>query len=61
MMNYFYITGSPYDTLLEVIGINGNGVESLKEYGVRYNEVELRDGRIDIPKVITQLMTIQKL
>ena len=50
-----YITGSPYDTLLEVIGINGNGVESLKEYGVRYNEVELRDGRIDIPKVITAI------
>ena len=39
-----YITGSPYDTLLEVIGINGNGVE-----------VELRDGRIDIPKVITAI------
>ena len=27
----------------------------LKEYGVRYNEVELRDGRIDIPKVITAI------
>ena len=25
-----YITGDPYDTLLEVIGINGNGIESLK-------------------------------
>lgn len=25
-----YITGSPYDTLLEVIGVNGNGIESLK-------------------------------
>ena len=30
MMNYFILQGSPYDTLLEVIGINGNGVESLK-------------------------------
>ncbi|MEJ7368318.1 methionine gamma-lyase family protein, partial [Staphylococcus epidermidis] len=36
-----YITGSPYDTLLEVIGVNGNGIESLKEHGVSYNEVAL--------------------
>lgn len=48
----FYIIGSLYDIFLEVIGINGNGVESFKEYGVCYNEVELCDGWIDIFKVI---------
>ena len=37
-----YITGSPYDTLLEVIGVNGNGIESLKEHGVTYKEVALK-------------------
>jgi hypothetical protein len=42
-----YITGSPYDTLLEVIGVNGNGIESLKEHGVHYNEVKLNNGKID--------------
>ena len=47
-----YITGSPYDTLLEVIGVNGNGIESLKEHGVHYNEVKLNNGKIDIPNVL---------
>lgn len=37
-----YITGSPYDTLLEVIGVNGNGIESLKEHGVEFKEVPLK-------------------
>ena len=46
-----YITGSPYDTLLEVIGVNGNGIESLKEHGVTYKEVALKDGMIDVETV----------
>lgn len=50
-----YITGDPYDTLLEVIGINGNGIESLKEHGVVYNKVDLKHGEIDIDKVLTKI------
>lgn len=50
-----YITGSPYDTLLEVIGVNGNGIESLKEHGVHYNEVKLNNGKIDISSVLTAI------
>lgn len=50
-----YITGNPYDTLLEVIGINGNGIESLKEHGVIYNKVDLKHGEIDIDKVLTKI------
>ena len=43
-----YCTGSPYDTLEEVIGIRGEGKGSLKEYGVSYKQVELTDaGTID--------------
>src|SRR5690625_3401755 len=34
-----YITGSPYDTLEEIIGKRGNTIGSLKDYGVTYNEV----------------------
>ncbi|MDP4162790.1 MAG: methionine gamma-lyase family protein [Bacillota bacterium] len=43
-----YITGKPYDTLEEIVGIRGNGVGSLKEFGITYNSVSLTDeGRID--------------
>lgn len=61
-----YITGSPYDTLLEVIGVNGNGIESLKEHGVTYKEVALKDGMIDIETVLntiskqTKVIAIQR-
>ncbi|EHJ07938.1 methionine gamma-lyase family protein [Staphylococcus simiae] len=50
-----YITGSPYDTLLEVIGINGNGIESLKEHGVTYRDISLKDGHIDTEQVLQQI------
>jgi len=35
------ITGKPYDTLEEVIGIRGEGAGSLKEFGIEYKQVEL--------------------
>ena len=38
-----------YDTLEEVIGIRGEGMGSLKEYGITYKQVELLpDGSIDL-------------
>lgn len=40
-------TGKPYDTLEEVIGISGSGGGSLKEFGVKYEQVNLIDGRPD--------------
>ncbi|ALC90923.1 hypothetical protein AM500_14875 [Bacillus sp. FJAT-18017] len=43
-----YITGKPYDTLEEIVGIRGTGNGSLKEFGISYNSVELTpDGGID--------------
>lgn len=46
--NLLYITGKPYDTLEEIVGIRGNGVGSLKEYSIGYDSVELTDrGGID--------------
>ena len=41
------VTGRPYDTLEGVIGINGAGAGcgSLAEYGVKYDEVPLVNGR----------------
>lgn len=44
-----YCTGGPYDTLEEVIGIRGEGMGSLKDYGISYKQVELLpDGSIDL-------------
>ena len=39
------ITGKPYDTLIDVIYGKGNG--SLKDYGVSFDVVEMKDGKID--------------
>lgn len=61
-----YITGDPYDTLLEVIGINGDGIESLQEHGVIYNKVDLLDGAINTQAVLehmsdqTKVVAIQR-
>ncbi|NTV89291.1 MAG: hypothetical protein HGA22_02845, partial [Clostridiales bacterium] len=43
------ITGKPYDTLEEVIGIRGKGDGSLADFGISYRQVELLgDGGIDL-------------
>ena len=46
------ISGKPYDTLCEVIGIEENKL-SLKNYGVKYNEIDLTaSGDFDKEKII---------
>lgn len=51
-----YITGTPYDTLLEVIGTQGNGIGSMKEYQIGYDEVALlEDGSVDFEGVKQKL------
>lgn len=51
-----YITGTPYDTLLEVIGVTGNGIGSFKEYDIAYDQVELTsDGSIDYQGIKAQM------
>ncbi|RYL95260.1 hypothetical protein EWI07_01785 [Sporolactobacillus sp. THM7-4] len=46
-----YITGKPYDTLDGVIGITNRSHGSLKEYGISFRMVPLKDGRIDTEEV----------
>ena len=42
------VTGIPYDTLRGVLGITGNGNGSLKEFGIRYEQIDLKnDGTPD--------------
>ncbi len=44
------INGKPYDTLDEVIGIRDNP-SSLKAFGVKYEQIDLKDGLFDIPAI----------
>lgn len=47
-----YITGKPYDTLEEIVGLRGSGVGSLKEFQIEYQTVELKQaGAVDFEAV----------
>lgn len=46
------ISGAPYDTLHNIIGISGKeNIGSLKEYGVNYKQIDLKDGKFDLAKI----------
>ena len=50
------VTGRPYDTLNEVIGLEGEaGNGSLKDFGVEYAEVAMQDGKPDMPAILEAL------
>ena len=52
------ITGKPYDTLEEVIGIAGKeGNGSLKDFGINYEQIDLVDGEIDYNSVKRSLQS----
>lgn len=55
------ITGSPYDTMLEAIGIKGNQKGTLLEFGIKYREVPLYNGNIDIKKAIDSITNNTKM
>ncbi len=49
-------SGLPYDTLHGVIGLSGSGQGSLKDYGVRYEQIDLLpDGSVNLPTVKKRL------
>ena len=50
------VTGKPYDTLEEVIGIAGDrGNGSLADFGVEYRQIDLKDGKVDFDAIEKQL------
>lgn len=56
------ITGRPYDTLLETIGLatSENSIDSLADLGVLYESIDLADtGKIDLERVTAVLQRIQ--
>ena len=50
------ISGLPYDTLHEVIGIQENA-SSLKSFGVQYEQIDLVDNDFDYDKITAYLQT----
>ena len=56
------ITGRPYDTLEEVIGLRGEGQGSLRDFGVQYEELPLLDsGAVDEVALEAALETPRRL
>ncbi len=50
------ITGKPYDTLEQVIGISGDSDQSLKVYGITYKGIELNsDGSFDTDEILKNI------
>ncbi len=45
------VTGTPYDTIHNVIGISGENMGSLRDFGVIYDEVPLLNGKPDMKAI----------
>lgn len=56
-----YITGTPYDTMQTVIGYATDSPGSLKEFGILYDEVPLKDGRVDFDVAKEKITTKTKM
>ena len=49
------LTGTPYDSLQEMIGLCGNSSQSLKEHGVKFEQIDLIDNEFDEDKIVNRL------
>ena len=49
------ISGTPYDSLQEMIGLSGNSSQSLKANGVFYEQIDLIDNEFDEKKIVERL------
>ncbi|MBR0138552.1 MAG: methionine gamma-lyase family protein [Erysipelotrichaceae bacterium] len=49
------LTGTPYDSLQEMIGIYGDSSQSLKAHGVRYEQIDLIDNEFDTEAIVKRL------
>lgn len=50
---FLSITGEPYDTLTDIIG--GQDVGSLKDYGIKFENIPLVDGKFDLKEIYERL------
>ncbi|WP_075878349.1 methionine gamma-lyase family protein [Merdibacter massiliensis] len=49
------LSGNPYDSLQEMIGLYGNSTQSLKANGVAYEQIDLLNDDFDDEKIVTRL------
>ncbi len=49
------LSGAPYDSLQEMIGLSGDSSQSLKANGVKYEQIDLIDNEFDEVKIIERL------
>jgi cystathionine beta-lyase family protein involved in aluminum resistance len=49
------LTGLPYDSLQEMIGLCGDSSQSLKRNGVRFEQIDLIDNKFDTEKIVSRL------
>ena len=57
-----YISGKPYDTLEEIIGLRGEGTGSLNEFGITYNSVDItEDGKFDYEAIANAMKSNTKM
>lgn len=57
-----YITGKPYDTLEEIVGIRGEGTGSLKDFQIGYQSVDLlQSGKVDFEGVAKTISSKTKM
>lgn len=57
-----YITGSPYDTLEEIVGVRDNGQGSLRDFQIGYQSVPLTtSGEVDFSEVAKQITSKTKV
>lgn len=49
------LSGAPYDSLQEMIGLSGKSTQSLKANGVKYEQIELVDNDFDDETIVNRL------
>ena len=49
------LTGTPYASLQEMIGLCGDSTQSLKAHGVKYEQIDLIDNEFDEEKIVNRL------
>ncbi|NLB80397.1 MAG: hypothetical protein GX800_01990 [Clostridiaceae bacterium] len=49
------LTGKPYDTLEQVIGGGNSDLGSLKDFGIKYKQAELTEGKIDHNNIMSTI------
>ena len=49
------LSGAPYDSLQEMIGLSGESTQSLKANGVKYEQIELVDNDFDDETIVNRL------